>query len=210
MHDIDNPIEDCFFSVDSVAGDPVVLVVGILHEGKNTLGAIRVAEAVRNRVPNVRFRLAGPWSGRTSETYRQQVLSCHKQHGLESTVDFLGFLDRNRLLEELSRASCLFLPSFQENAPMVIAEAMAAGVPVAASRICGIPYMVEEGKTGFLFDPNDEDEMADRLCDLFASPDLRKQMGQAAKQVAENRFRADRVAKRTIEVYKKAIDRHRG
>lgn len=88
---------------------------------------------------------------------------------------------------------------------MVIAEAMAAGVPVVASRVGGIPWMVEDGKTGYLFDPHRLDEMVDRLERLLMDGNWCRQMGQNARQVAEGRFRAEVVAQKTLKVYETAL-----
>jgi glycosyltransferase involved in cell wall biosynthesis len=109
-------------------------------------------------------------------------------------------------MSELARAACLFLPSFQETAPMVISEAMAAGLPVAASRICGIPWMVADGTTGHLFDPHDSARMTECLLRLLTDDDFRDRAGRQARLEANRRFRSDVIAQRTLEVYQLAID----
>ena len=88
---------------------------------------------------------------------------------------------------------------------MGIEEAMAAGVPVVTSDRCGMPYMVRDGETGFLVDPGDPVEIADRLGELLASEDLRRRFGQRARQVARERYHPDAVAARTAEVYRRAV-----
>ena len=85
---------------------------------------------------------------------------------------------------------------------MAIAEAMAAGVPVIASNRCGMPYMVQEGQTGFLIDPESTDQIAERLACLLDSPRLCQQMGEAAREVAMGRFHPRAVAEKTRAVYR--------
>jgi glycosyltransferase involved in cell wall biosynthesis len=87
---------------------------------------------------------------------------------------------------------------------MGIAEAMAAGVPVVASDRCGMPYMVREGETGFLVNPLDAGEVADRLALLLADDARRRGMGDAARAEARRRFHPDVVARRTRDVYWRA------
>jgi len=117
-------------------------------------------------------------------------------------VEFLGHVNHARLVQELSRASVFLLPSRQENAPMAIAEAMAAGIPVIASNRCGMPYMISEGQTGFLIDPESTDWIARRLDELLAAPELAHRMGQAGHCVALDRFHPRAVAEKTLAVYR--------
>jgi len=88
---------------------------------------------------------------------------------------------------------------------MAIAEAMAAGVPVIVSNRCGMPYMVDEGRTGFLIDPESTEQIADRLAKLVGSPPLCQQMGHAGHQVALTRFHPHAVAEKTVAVYRQVL-----
>ena len=85
---------------------------------------------------------------------------------------------------------------------MVIQEAMASGVPIVASNICGIPYQVDDGKTGFLVPPGDIEALADRLSTLLSNGAMREQFGAAARLRAENEYRAATVARKTLDVYR--------
>src|SRR5690606_16599337 len=118
---------------------------------------------------------------------------------------FLGVITMDELLQELGRCACLVLPSYQETAPMVIQEAMAAGVPIVASNVCGIPYQVEDGTTGFLVAPGNAEDLAEKLERLLSSPALRAEFGRAAKQHADTYFRATAVAERTLNVYREMV-----
>jgi len=209
IHDIPNPAEQRFFEVQRHNVRPTVLTVGILSELKNTLGVVQAAARVRQTVPDVQFRIAGPWRS-TSADYRRRVEAYWQQEGLQETAHFLGHLGREALMAEMANASCLLLPSFQENSPVVIAEAMAAGVPVTASRICGIPFLVEEGKTGLLFDPRDPDQVVDCVTRLLTDQGLREGMGRAAREDAWRRFRIEAVAQRHLEVYQQAVEGRSG
>jgi len=209
VHDIPNPAEQQFFDVKRENVRPVVLTVGILSELKNTLGVVQTAAKVRQAVPDVQFRIAGPWRS-TSADYRRRVEAYWQQEGLQQTARFLGHLGREALMAEMASASCLLLPSFQENSPVVIAEAMASGVPVTASRICGIPFLVEDGKTGLLFDPRDPDQIVDCVTRLLTDQGSCEGMGRAAREDAWRRFRIEVVAQRHLEVYQQAAEKRSG
>src|SRR5204863_7839948 len=102
---------------------------------------------------------------------------------------------------ELSRASIFVLVSLEENAPLGVEEAMAAGVPVIASNRCGMPYLVRNGETGWLVPPDDCSESARRMCPLPDSEARRWRRGAAAREVARSRFHPASVACRTRELY---------
>ena len=89
---------------------------------------------------------------------------------------------------------------------MVIQEAMAAGVPVIASNICGIPYQMEHNETGFLFSPGNIDELTYCLKTLLASASKREEFGLAAKQRAAQEYRAASVAQKTLDVYRHVME----
>lgn len=89
---------------------------------------------------------------------------------------------------------------------MAIAEAMAAGLPVIASNRCGMPFMVTENETGFLIEPEDTEQIAERLARLLQDPALARQMGQAGRRVAEQRFAPRMVAEQTRAVYQELLN----
>jgi glycosyltransferase involved in cell wall biosynthesis len=84
---------------------------------------------------------------------------------------------------------------------LVAIEAMASGTPVVASRIGGLPEVVQDGVTGFLVPPGDVQALHDRLDLLIARPALARQLGEAARQAVEERFTWAKVAERCIEAY---------
>ena len=88
---------------------------------------------------------------------------------------------------------------------MGIAEAMAAGTPVITSNRCGMPYMVRDGRTGFLVAPEDPPSVARRLREILGNRELARQMGRRARRFAWEHFRPDEVARLTLEVYREAI-----
>lgn len=89
---------------------------------------------------------------------------------------------------------------------MAVAEAMAAGRPVVATRLCGMVYMVEHGGSGLLVDDDDVSELADALLRLLGDDQLRARMGQRGRELAQARFRASVVAQQTRDVYLKILN----
>jgi glycosyltransferase involved in cell wall biosynthesis len=110
------------------------------------------------------------------------------------------------MVTEYTRCAVLALPSKQETAPVVVAEAMAAGRPVVATRCCGMPHMVEHEASGLLVDDEDVSGLAGALLLVLGDDALRARMGQRGRMLAEARFRADLVAQQTRDVYLKILD----
>lgn len=199
---IENPVTADFFAVENRGESPCILFVGRISERKNVLGLLRAFRLVKQKIPDATLRLGGS----PDEPYLLECRNYMLEHGLEQSVHFLGNLNRDALRQELSGARCLALVAHQETAPMVVEEAMAAGVPVVASRLCGLPYMIEEGKSGFLVNPSDESEIAARLIDVLDDVAQGRRMGCRGREIAQDRFHAVAVAKKTLEAYRHAMD----
>lgn len=195
---IPNPVDARFFAADRNEVPGKILFAGRLNARKAVKELVQ-AVSLLDQTAGLQLVLAGSMGDhKYVNEVKAQVASC----GLSDVVQFRGSLNLDAFLKELSQSACLVLPSYQETAPMVIQEAMACGVPVIASDICGIPYQVADGETGFLIPPGNVESLADRLCRLLSDTLARERFGAAARQKAELEYRAEAVARRTIEVYK--------
>ncbi len=203
--DIENPIDDRFFEIERREIPGRILFVGRIGPRKNLLGLLEAFEQVAPRYPEAELHVAGDAETQAYDgACRARV---EASAALKGRVHFLGSLPIERVRELLAGASALVLPSFQETAPLVIEEAMAAGVPALASRAFGIPYMIEDGATGFLFDPQRPDEIAEKLARVLGDAPLRDRLSERSRRIADDRFRASRVAQRTAEVYREVAAR---
>jgi len=197
-HHIPNPVDDAFFDLARAPQPGRVLFAGWIIPIKNVTGLLEAARIVREGAPEFSLHLAGG-------PYRQDYLEALRRRaaelGLAAHVKFLGSLSREELSRELAAACCLVLPSFQENRPMAVAEAMAAGVPVVASAVGGVPEMIEEGKSGYLVDPHRPGQIADRVLRVLKDAALAERLGREARRSAQA-YRIERVADQTMEVYR--------
>jgi glycosyltransferase involved in cell wall biosynthesis len=203
IYDIDNPVGRTFFTINRNEREGTIFCAAALIPRKNTLALVdAIAELVAGGL-NVELRLAGSLENKNHVAKMQERV---KENGLEKNVLLLGSLSSEQIREELSSASVFGLVSLEENSPMGIEEAMAAGVPVVTSNRCGMPYMVQDCESGFLVDPLNPSDIATRLKRLLENNDLRKAFGAKGKEIALARFHPEKVAKRTREVYLRAIE----
>jgi glycosyltransferase involved in cell wall biosynthesis len=123
-------------------------------------------------------------------------------------VSFVGHKSGSELAALIQSAAFLIVPSeWFENAPMSILEGMAYGKPVVASRIGGIPELIEHRRTGFLFEPGDANGLAEKMRQLADAPTLRREMGIAARQRVEKYFSLETHCRMLLNIYDEALAR---
>lgn len=116
---------------------------------------------------------------------------------------YAGFADRAALRGHMAGAAGLVLPSLEDNCPMAVLEAMAAGVPVAAARVGGVPDLVRDGETGWLFDPLDLPSLANAMRKLIENAD--RAMADRSRLEARERFHPRVIAARHLEIYREVL-----
>jgi glycosyltransferase involved in cell wall biosynthesis len=171
-------------------------------EGKNPLGLIKACSPFL-KANRCTLALAGQFdpAGEYGMAFQREA------HGLLN-IDYLGFLGRDKLAAEFAKSSAIVLPTFEDNCPMVVLEAMAAGLPVAASRVGGVPDLVDHQITGLLFDPGNLEDMRECIELLISNPEFRISAGQAGKRKALEVFHPSRIAKRHIEIYQEVLGKN--
>ena len=113
---------------------------------------------------------------------------------LGTRIRLTGGLPEAATLAEIARADILVLPSLMEGLPVVLIEALALGRPVIASRVAGIPELIDEGVSGFMFAPSDWRDLAAALQRLLAARGDWSAMGEAGRRRVADEFRADHAA----------------
>ena len=195
---IENPVADSYFDIERSFEPGRIFCCSRIRPLKNILGMIKAFAPIVQQFPYSQLRIAGAPETAYLETCEQQVAD----NGIRDKVHFLGNISIKDVQTELSKANCLVVPSFQENAPLSIAEAMAAGVPVVAAKVGGIPEMIQDGKTGLLVDPHDTDSICQAVSKVLSDQELAQSMAQRAKEAAEDRFRASAICEKTLQAYR--------
>lgn len=171
-----------------------LIAVGRLSPEKGQAGLLEAFAAVRRDRDDLELILVG--DGPQADRLRALAV----QLGISERVRFAGRLSEADTLGEIAKAHALILPSFMEGLPIVLMEAMAIGTAVIASRVAGIPELVEDGQSGLLFTPSNWDELASCICRLVDDDALREEFAGRGRTKVAAEFDIEGSAKRLREL----------
>ncbi|WOH35954.1 N-acetyl-alpha-D-glucosaminyl L-malate synthase BshA [Thalassotalea fonticola] len=180
--------------------EKILMHISNFRPVKNTEAVIEAFHMVQAKV-NARLVLLG-----NGPDLRKIKLLC-QQLGIAEKVTFLG--DVMHVENIIPNADCVFQPSYHESFSMVALEAMACGVPTVTSNADGIPEVVEQGKSGFMSEPNDILAMSKNIIDILGDEQLQQRMGAYGRKRAEQNFCwADKIAE-YVQCYEHALIKHK-
>lgn len=176
----------------------VVLHVSNFRAVKRVPMVVETFDRIRRHV-RARLVLVGDGPERGSAERRVEEL------GLTDDVTFLG--DQLDLVPWLSVSDVFLLPSSQEAFGLAALEAMACELVVVASRVGGLPEIIDDGVTGFLCAPDDVDAMADRAISILQDPIKRKTMGEAASMLVRTRYCTETIVPQYERYYREVTEK---
>lgn len=179
------------------ADAPVVGTVGRLCEVKRQDRLIRAFRNLEGIDPEPHLLLVGDGPLRAS------LAGLARELGVADRVHFAGYQSHPELF--LSIMSVFALTSQSEGMPLSIIEAWAAGLPVVATRVGGVPEMIEEGRTGLMVEPDDEVGLAARIATLIGDRDRARSLAHAGRAIARERFSLQAMAGAYDRLYRRAI-----
>jgi len=191
LHVVHCGIEPALFPVPAAlpSGGPHLVAIGRLTEQK---GFSLLAEAIAlaaPRHPGLRLTLVG------DGPLRPVLEAAIAAHDLGGVIALAGWQDENGVRRALAAAQALILPSFAEGLPVVVMEAMAAGRPVIATYVAGVPELLEQAKSGWLVPAGDAAALARAIDDLAATaPETLTKMGRYARARVLQRHDIDQEA----------------
>ncbi|UCE24393.1 MAG: glycosyltransferase [Candidatus Zixiibacteriota bacterium] len=178
------------------------LVVGHVANFRPPKGHRYLAEAAAKvcaEIPNAKFLLVGEFG---DGSIKSEVEMLAGQFGIQDKLLMLGFRsDVGRLLNLID---VFVLSSISEGHPLSVVEAMAAGKPVVATNVGGLPEIVDQGETGYLVEPGDSSTLAEKLCLLLRNSDLRERMGHRSRELARRRFSLETMMTGYEKLYQEA------
>jgi glycosyltransferase involved in cell wall biosynthesis len=184
----------------AVPGEIVFGYVGRLTAVKDLPTLLR-AMAIVARSSRARLVIIGDGE------LRSELQNLAARLGISERVQFVGWeFDLAKIYQSID---CLVLSSINEGTPVAVIEAMAAGVPVVATDVGGVPDVVSDGRTGSLVPPRDPEKLARAMLRLAEDPVLRARMSAAARADAVRRYGAERLADDIASLYRHGVERKR-
>ncbi len=176
---------------------PLIVIAASIWPPKNTLGFIDALKILASK--DVPFKVKWYGYSEANEEYFKLAQAKIEQCKLS---EYIELLPKTKDIQEVYRQSDYFcLPSFYEGVPNVIAEAMSTGRPILCSNVCDNPRYVIEEVNGYLFDPNNLENMAEQILKgLSVSDQVYDQMCQESRKRAEEMLSMDTFLKKYIEI----------
>ncbi|MDB9528197.1 glycosyltransferase family 4 protein [Oscillatoria sp. CS-180] len=172
-----------------------LLYVGRLAAMKGLPVLFEAMDKLKDQLPDLKLTVVGDGGERSDIEAIAQELD------LSDRIDFVGYKSQTEVREYLQTADIFVLPSFAEGVPVVLMEAMAAGVPVLTTRIAGVPELVTHNESGWLVPPGDTVALADGLKMLVNDAALRNQFGKAGHDKVVAEFNVVQESKKLSEIF---------
>jgi glycosyltransferase involved in cell wall biosynthesis len=193
--DLPNAVhEDSELEPESVT----VLFLSSLFPSKGLLVFLEALALAREREPRLRGVVAGPWPSRQIEDETRELV---QRLFPDNSVVFTGPVEGDEKTRLLTSSDIFCLPSFypQEGQPLVIIEAMAAGLPVVSTMWRGIPETVVDGETGLLVETARPDLVAEKLTALAMDAPTRRRLGKNGRARYESLYTQEAFGRRMLE-----------
>lgn len=188
-----------FFPSPQLTADRKVLFVGRVEKAKGIFDLLAAWEKVVRICPDAQLTIVGP--DYTNGSFLQEV----QRRKLDRSITLTGPLPPPAVADLMRRSRLFCLPSHAEGTPNCVMEALACGLPVVATRVGGIPDIVEHEQNGLLVDAENAEELAAALIALLRDFDKCVRMGQAAHAFARQHLDARRTVARLVNLYTELI-----
>jgi glycosyltransferase involved in cell wall biosynthesis len=206
VYDFPEAIGQVFFDTARASPpEPNILMVGSVHKPKGIEEALEAMAIVRAEFPRARLLVVGTGD----PAYLSQLQQRARSLGIEAGLEWLGSRTAAEIARLHATSSLLVHPSYLDNSPNSVAEAMAAGLPVIASNVGGIPSMIDHNETGILVEPRNPRDLALAIISLLRSDSERQRLAHRASAVARERHLPNKVAAQAICIYRDVIAQER-
>jgi glycogen(starch) synthase len=181
-------------------GEKLILCVGRLVPQKGVEYFIRAIPQIAQRHPEAKYIIVG-------EGWSRDILEAEaKATGHADKIRFTGFASDREVINLMTSADALIVPSIYEPFGIVALEGMATGVPVVASKVGGLAEIIDHEKTGLFVYPRNIDSIAWGIDKILSDPDHARWLTKNAKEKLHKAYSWEAVAMKTVEVYRKVVE----
>lgn len=193
--------ENIFFPVKTKGYERYILYTGRLSYRKGLFDFIECGVQICKRYPDIKFKLTG--KGPLLDKLKNIVADS----GYEDRFEFLGHVDKSRLIELYQNATLFVLPSHYEGLPTTLLEAMACGQPVVATAVSGNLDVIESGNNGIFVPIKSPDKIADAVSSLLDDEERMIELGLEARRTIEERFTWDAISDKILQCYESVVQK---
>jgi glycosyltransferase involved in cell wall biosynthesis len=198
---VPNAVNSRFYETQPAPVDPpVCLCVGSICLRKNQNAFIRALDPLAAKR---KFKVIFLGETQENDPYCREFFDLVKSRPWCEFPGYVGGYEK--LKPYFEKASLLALPTLEDNCPMVVLEAMAAGVPVMAANVGGVPDLVQDGKNGVLCDSQNAASMSGAVEKILSQPEFARAIAAEGRRQAHERFHPDIIARRHLEIYREVL-----
>jgi glycosyltransferase involved in cell wall biosynthesis len=161
---------------------------------------LRVFDRMAQRHPEMKLHVVGNVS---PASYQRLLHTLSPHHLNDHNVILHGSLDAAAICRVYAECFCLYHPSLIDNSPNSVCEAQVAGLPVVATRVGGVPSLIQDEQTGLLVEKNDEQAHYHTLDRLFWDTDLQRCLSHNSREIARRRHDKNTIVEKTVDTYQK-------
>ena len=183
-------------------GNVNILFSGPIIPRKGVKYLIKAIEMLVNGGYNINLVIVGRTD--LDEDYVRELREYVKSHKLP--INFTGFIPYEDLMRLYYICDIFVLPSFEEGDPMALKSALAAGKPLVGSNVGGIPMQIRDGWNGFLVEPGNEKQLAEKIRYLIDNLEERERMGKNSRKLAREEFDWKKITERYLKVYEEVAE----
>jgi glycosyltransferase involved in cell wall biosynthesis len=170
------------------------LFLGYISERKGCFDIIEAAHLLN--LKGLVFKITIGGNGES-----ENIIKKIKQYNLEEIVYFVGWVDGEKKDKLFSDAHVFLLPSYVEGLPVSILEAMACRMPVISTFVGGIPEMINDGQNGFIINPGNVEQLAEKMEFFIKNPYACLKMGECAINIVNEKFASDVIQNELFDMY---------
>jgi glycosyltransferase involved in cell wall biosynthesis len=186
--------------------DAHITFAGAIVHNKGIEDLISALVIVKKEIPNVTLKIIGFGNSQYTEFIKEKIL----QNNLTTNISFLGFLTNEEVIKEIKKSKIYVLPTYYDTCPGTVAESMCVGTPVISNNVDGLPYMIENNKSGLLVAKGDVKQLACAIIKLLLDPIKRDSIRKSAFKFAEKSFKVTNIVNELNDIYIKILEQEIG
>ncbi len=196
---------ESLYPMQEIKESNLLLFVGRLQSKKGLHVLLKSLEYIKTPIKLV---IIGPLSNHDLEYNTQLFTSIRKLNEKTAhSIKYLGVQEKEELIKWYQKATIFVCPSLSEPFGIVNLEAMSCGTPVVATKVGGIPEVVENNKNGILVQPENAKQLADAIQYLFDNNKISRAFGNEGRRMVVQKYSQEKVAKRLIEIYRELLEK---